>query len=268
MLSRETVTVTSEHPTGTQNLSWEYNDARIRSLPLADLKMAWHKRQNIPRPNFNTLMLVEPSFARIPYVVNDDDTMDSLKAKETSENGKKRILFWMTTERVAKDLVVCRSRKAMKMRRSPRAVEEEAVKASPAMLSQEAILLNLHNNKKKAMKSMKAMKAMKASKQKQVGSRLEVWLGKAVRTKWGLKKKDLMLNGRGRLVSRRRSLANKRTRSIDRLAPWMQNVQEARQAIRKEGVDLKGVLVNRTAEGQILFQKACQLRGQTKKTCE
>ena len=114
MCSRETVTVTSEHPTGPENLSWECTD---RSLPLVHLKKQWHEQQKIPKPNFNTLMLMEPSFAKIPYVVNDDDTMDSLNAKETySANGKKRILFWMTTERVAKDLVVWGPRKVKKMK--------------------------------------------------------------------------------------------------------------------------------------------------------
>jgi hypothetical protein len=54
-----------------------------------------------------------------------------------------------------------------------------------------------------------------------VGSRREVMNGSALHTAGGLRKKDLMLNKRGRIVSRRKSAAAKRSKIINRIADRM-----------------------------------------------
>ena len=95
---------------------------------------------------------------------------------------------------------------------------------------------------------------------KMIGSRLEVWLGKAIKTKWGLTKERFKLNDRGRLVSRTKSDASRHLGSIKRLAGWMGHLQEAREAMRTNGADLQGVLVNHGEVGQELYQRACKFR--------
>ena len=97
-----------------------------------------------------------------------------------------------------------------------------------------------------------------------VGSRLDVWQGRAWKTGGGLKKEDLKLNARGRLVSRRLSDETKRSGRIQRLAEWNGDLRKAREAMKKEGVGVKGVLVKRGAEGTKLYDRACQFRGQKK----
>ena len=51
-----------------------------------------------------------------------------------------------------------------------------------------------------------------------IGSRRQVMNGSALKTAGGLRKKDLMLNKRGRIVSRRKSAAAKRSKLINRVA--------------------------------------------------
>ena len=74
----------------------------------------------------------------------------------------------------------------------------------------------------------------------------------------------MKFNARGRLVSRRRSDEKKRTGSIQRLEEWQGALRNARAVMKKEGVDVKGVLVKHGAEGKKLYERACKFRGQKK----
>ena len=49
-----------------------------------------------------------------------------------------------------------------------------------------------------------------------VGSYQDVWEGKAKETSGGLKKKDLIKNKRGRIVSKKRSMSAKKNKSIEK----------------------------------------------------
>merc|ERR1711959_156616 len=74
----------------------------------------------------------------------------------------------------------------------------------------------------RAMKPMKAMKAMKAMKKvamkrtsqiaKGKKAKVEIWRGKKIKTKKGLKKDDLMKNKDGKIVSKKRSQQGKESK--------------------------------------------------------
>ena len=49
-----------------------------------------------------------------------------------------------------------------------------------------------------------------------IGSRIKVWHGTAFKTRSGLRKKDLLFNKKGRIVSRRRHFLAKRTNRLVR----------------------------------------------------
>merc|ERR1719408_754660 len=88
------------------------------------------------------------------------------------------------------------------------------------------------------MKSMKAMKAMKAMKKKTVSKIAKGKYAKAVvlrgtkeKTSSGMTKADLLMNKRGKIVSKKKSaLAKKRFASS--VGPWMQAVKKARSALK------------------------------------
>ena len=93
----------------------------------------------------------------------------------------------------------------------------------------------------KAMKAMAAMKAMKAMKKKAVSkiakgkfAKVLVFRGTKEKTVGGLSKADLMINKRGKVVSKKQSaLAKKRFASS--VGPWMQAVKKARAALKLKG---------------------------------
>lgn len=64
-----------------------------------------------------------------------------------------------------------------------------------------------------------------------IGSRRQVMSGTAHHTSGGLTKKDLMLNKRGRIVSRRKSAAAKKSKIINRVADRMFTRETARAAL-------------------------------------
>merc|ERR1711924_158538 len=87
----------------------------------------------------------------------------------------------------------------------------------------------------KAMKAMKAAKAMKAMKKKSVSkiargrlAKVMVLRGSKARTVGGLTAKDLIKNKTGRTVSKKRSLASKRS-------PWIMGCKKARAALKIKG---------------------------------
>merc|ERR1711959_493828 len=87
----------------------------------------------------------------------------------------------------------------------------------------------------------KAMKAMKAMKKKTVSktatgryAKSVVMRGTKEKTVGGLKKSDLIINKRGKIVSKKQSaLAKKRFASS--VGPWMQACKKARAALKIKG---------------------------------
>merc|ERR1719203_318451 len=70
----------------------------------------------------------------------------------------------------------------------------------------------------RAMKAMKAVKAMKKVPMKRSivakgkRAKIEIWQGKKIKTKKGLKKDDLMKNKEGKIVSKKRSQQGKESK--------------------------------------------------------
>merc|ERR1712036_152582 len=90
-------------------------------------------------------------------------------------------------------------------------------------------------NMAKAMKAMKAMKKKTVSKiAKGRFAKAVVMRGTKEKTASGLKKSDLIINKRGKIVSKKKSaLAKKRFASS--VGPWMQAVKKARAALKVKG---------------------------------
>merc|ERR1740129_1743889 len=78
-----------------------------------------------------------------------------------------------------------------------------------------------------------------------------VFKGSREKTVGGLKKDDLMLNRRGKVVSKKASaLGNRRFRNIE---PWVDSLMEARKALHINGF----VAINgKTLQGKALYVKA------------
>merc|ERR1712124_50532 len=107
----------------------------------------------------------------------------------------------------------------------------------------------------KAMKAMAAMKAMRAMKKKFVSkiaksknARAVVFHGNKEKTYTGLTQGDLMKNSRGKIVSKKASIAAKK-RYAAGLKGWTVAVSKARKAL-----GLKGFVAIK--KGSALYQKA------------
>jgi len=96
----------------------------------------------------------------------------------------------------------------------------------------------------KAMKVMKAMKAaaMKAMKKKKVSkvahgrfSKAVVLRGTKEKTASGLTAKDLVMNKRGKIVSKKQSAASKKKFIANGLGKWTKAVQKARSILKLKG---------------------------------
>jgi primosomal replication protein N len=116
----------------------------------------------------------------------------------------------------------------------------------------------------KAMKVMKAMKAaaMKAMKKKRVSKIAKGSLAKSVvlrgtkeKTASGLTAKDLMMNKRGKVVSKKASAAAKKKFMASGLGKWSKAVQKARAILK-----LKGFVAIK--KGSPLYTKAKEIYSQ------
>merc|ERR1719338_62097 len=85
------------------------------------------------------------------------------------------------------------------------------------------------------MKAMKAKKrrAKRITRKMQTGSMRKVWNGSAMYTKGGLMKKDLCVNKRGKVVSRKQLAAGKR--AIKGLSGWLKATMMARKQLGLTG---------------------------------
>merc|ERR1719253_1586553 len=102
----------------------------------------------------------------------------------------------------------------------------------------------------KAGKATKAMKAMKAMKAKRVSTVAKGKFSKSM-TSSGLTKAQLFKNKRGKVVSKNKSAAGKK--SFANIKGWFTAVQQAKKALGVSGF----VAINgKTAQGKALYSKA------------
>jgi len=105
---------------------------------------------------------------------------------------------------------------------------------------------------KAARKAMRAKKPKRVTRKMQTGSMRKVWNGTSTYTKGGLTKKDLMLNPKGRVVSKK---AHKHGQNNTKKGTWMWAMQEARKQLGITGFHV----INRGTEGVALYKKAKEL---------
>merc|ERR1739848_33344 len=85
---------------------------------------------------------------------------------------------------------------------------------------------------KKAL-TRKAKKAKRVTKKSQTGSNRQVWNGSKLYTKSGLMKKDLVLNKRGKVISKKQAAAGKKSGA--NIRGWCKAVQQARKELNITG---------------------------------
>merc|ERR1719221_584075 len=112
---------------------------------------------------------------------------------------------------------------------------------------------------------MKAMKAMKTKRKSVIArgkrARAAVFSGRKEKTTSGLTKSNLMMNSRGKIVSKARSALGK-SRYAKGLGMWIAAVMGARKAL---GVSKGFVAINgKTAEGKAIYAKAKALYTESK----
>jgi len=105
---------------------------------------------------------------------------------------------------------------------------------------------------KKAVRRTKVKKPKRVTKKMQTGSKRKVWNGTAKWTKGGLTKADLMLNKKGRVVSKKMFAKGKALRSK---SGWMTAIMKARKELGITGF----CTVNRGAQGVALYKRAKEL---------
>merc|ERR1719510_1202755 len=107
------------------------------------------------------------------------------------------------------------------------------------------------------MKSMKVMKAMKKSMvAKGKRAKSAVFRGTKTKTSGGLTKDKLMLNKRGKVVSKAASAASKKRYATSKLKAWMQTIVTARKQLAITGFcPING----KSPEGKALYAKAKSL---------
>merc|ERR1712173_353778 len=100
---------------------------------------------------------------------------------------------------------------------------------------------------KKAVRRTKVKKAKRVTRKMQTGSFRKVWNGTSKFTKGGLVKDDLMLNKRGKVVSKKQF---KKGQAFAGKGGWMTAVMKAREELGITGF----CLMNRGAQGVALYK--------------
>merc|ERR1711994_613788 len=107
--------------------------------------------------------------------------------------------------------------------------------------------------KPRAPKSKKAVrrvkKAKRVTRKMQTGSMRKVWNGTATYTKGGLVKADLMLNKRGKVVSKKQFKQGQRL--MKKNGGWASAVMKARKELGITGF----CIINRGAQGVALYKR-------------
>merc|ERR1711920_192533 len=76
-------------------------------------------------------------------------------------------------------------------------------------------------------------KSKRVTKKSQTGTLRRVWSGTAKYTKGGLTKKDLCVNKRGKVLSKRKLASSKK--SFQNIKPWLIAVNRARKELKLQG---------------------------------
>merc|ERR1719361_2565460 len=132
-----------------------------------------------------------------------------------------------------------------------------AMKAMRAMKPMKAMTAMKAMKPARALKTVKAMKAMKkvaklvSKVAKGKNAKRQVWSGKKVRTTGKLKKDQLMLNKKGKVVSKSRSAIGKK-RFDKNLGKWMGALKQARGELGLTGTKLP-------KKDSVLYGKAVEL---------
>merc|ERR1712130_975071 len=92
------------------------------------------------------------------------------------------------------------------------------------------------------------------TKKMQTGSYRKVWNGTSTYTKGGLTKADLMLNNKGKVVSKKMFKNGQRLQKAGK-GGWMKAVMQARKELGITGF----CAVNRGAQGVALYKRAKEL---------
>ena len=135
----------------------------------------------------------------------------------------------------AKTATKTRSTRTMKAKTAMKTMSTRAMKAKKA---------------KTALKTM-SKKAMQAMKAKKVGRKSLVFAGTRVKTTGGLKKQDLTMNKRGKVVSKKMHANGKK--AFSHIKAWHVAVTKARQALGVNGFIAIG---GKKPEGKALYAKA------------
>merc|ERR1719420_690774 len=105
---------------------------------------------------------------------------------------------------------------------------------------------------KRAVRRTKVKKPKRVTRAMQTGSYRKVWNGTSKFTKGGLMKADLMLNKRGKVVSKK---AFKNGQRLQKKSGWMTAIMQARKELGITGF----CTVNRGAQGIALYKRAKEL---------
>merc|ERR1719510_898633 len=105
---------------------------------------------------------------------------------------------------------------------------------------------------KRAVRRTKVKKPKRVTRKMQTGSYRKVWNGTAKFTKGGLVKDDLMLNKKGKVVSKKMFKSGQR---LMKKSGWMTAIMQARKELGITGF----CTVNRGAQGVALYKRAKEL---------
>merc|ERR1712087_859124 len=105
---------------------------------------------------------------------------------------------------------------------------------------------------KRAVRRTKVKKPKRVTRKMQTGSYRKVWNGTAKFPKGGLVKADLMLNKKGKVVSKKMFKNGQR---LQKKSGWMTAIMQARKELGITGF----CTVNRRAQGVALYKRAKEL---------
>merc|ERR1711972_260952 len=107
---------------------------------------------------------------------------------------------------------------------------------------------------KRAVRRTKVKKPKRVTRKMQTGSYRKVWNGSAKFTKGGLMKKDLMLNPKGKVVSKKMFAHGQKLQKNN--GGWMAAVMQARKELGITGF----CTINRGTQGIALYKRAKELQ--------
>lgn len=163
----------------------------------------------------------------------------------------------MAAKRVARKATKPRAAKRA-ARRVTRKAARKARRAAKPKAPKKAARKPRAPKSKKAVRRTKVKKVKKpkrVTKKMLTGTYRKVWNGTCTYTKGGLTKKDLMLNPKNKVVSKKKFAAGQRLQKNSKSGGWMAAVAQARKELGITGF----CTVNRGAQGVALYKRAKEL---------